>query len=124
VRRSQRVSRPSAKVTDPNNAVAASHKCKRVHDAKRGAVTHRCVLSPASEEDTEAELSNNTGKSASCPEDTELEEDDAADVDMGKDEDDTVDADMGKDEDLRAAYERTKALGDKDRKVRSQIPLC
>jgi hypothetical protein len=86
-----------------------------------GAATHHCVLSPASKGDTEAEVCKDTGKSASCYKDTELEEDDTVDIDIGKYEDEAVDADIGSDEDLCAVYEHTKALGDEDRKVSSQI---
>jgi hypothetical protein len=99
-RRSQRVPRPSAKVKDPNNAISTARKCKRVH---------HFVVSSASEGDTE-----DTTRSASHPEDTELDMDGDEDPGAAEEEedDDTGDVDMDGDEDADTAYQHTKALGD------------
>jgi hypothetical protein len=104
---SQRVSRPSAKVLNPNNMV--SRKRQAADDPNRTASSRRRVLSPATTSDHDTDVDDASQDDAAVRSASNL-------IDSEYEQEGVVDEDT--DDGVIKAYEATKSMGDIDRQVR------
>jgi hypothetical protein len=106
-RRLHRATRPSAKITDPDNT-ASSRKRKAASDVARASTSHRHrVVSPVT---SDADHNTNTAPTSEKQDAVANDNEDAVADDNG---DDGVDGE----EHIEDGYLQTKAMADSDRKV-------